>query len=66
MDMNGTAGRDGLPGRISRGSRAARAPPDDFDPSQPRLGRRESEPHSDEVVRLHDLLTTNYPRSRAL
>ncbi|MEX2683532.1 MAG: Uma2 family endonuclease [Candidatus Sigynarchaeota archaeon] len=45
-----------------------RAPDDDaggFDPNAPRLGRRESEPHSIEVSYLHDVLATNYPEDRA-
>ena len=41
-------------------------PPDTFDPNQPRLGRRESEPHSHEVSSIHDVLTVNFPDSRTL
>ncbi len=36
--------------------------PDDFDPTKPRLGRRESEPHSDEINYLYDVLTTNFTK----
>ncbi len=32
----------------------------------PRLGRRESEPHSDQVTYLYDVLTTNFPDDRTL
>ncbi|MHA1679612.1 MAG: hypothetical protein ACTSUE_01300 [Promethearchaeota archaeon] len=35
-----------------------------FDESKPRLGRRESEPHSAEVSYLYDILTTNFPESK--
>ena len=34
--------------------------PDEFDQSQPRIGRRESEPHSFEISYLHDVLTFNF------
>ena len=37
-----------------------------FDPNKPRLGRRESEPHSLEVTYIHDVLTTNFPEGRAV
>jgi Uma2 family endonuclease len=40
--------------------------PDTFDQSQPRIGRRESEPHSLEVGYLHDVLETNFPNHHAL
>ncbi|HME56355.1 MAG TPA: hypothetical protein VKM55_29420 [Candidatus Lokiarchaeia archaeon] len=40
--------------------------PDPFDQSQPRIGRRESEPHSLEVAYLHDVLTTNFSQHHAL
>ncbi|MHA1758256.1 MAG: Uma2 family endonuclease [Promethearchaeota archaeon] len=50
-----------------RGStRIANAPPDLFDPNKPRLGRRESEPHSREVTYMYDVLSQNFPESRAL
>jgi len=42
------------------------APPDLYDPNQPRLGRRESEPHSAEVTYLYDVLTTNFPSDKTL
>ncbi len=34
--------------------------------SHPRLGRRESEPHSSEINYLHDVLTTNFPQDRVM
>ena len=49
-----------------KSTRIENAPPDLFDPDEPRLGRRESEPHSAEVTYLHDVLTTNFPDGRAL
>lgn len=49
-----------------RGTRIDNAPPDLYDPNEPRLGRRESEPHSIEVTYLHDVLTTNFPKGRTL
>ncbi|MHA1717886.1 MAG: hypothetical protein ACTSXP_19770 [Promethearchaeota archaeon] len=45
-------------------TRIKNAPPDLFDPNVPRLGRRESEPHSEEITYIHDVLTTNFPNSR--
>ncbi|TXT63142.1 MAG: hypothetical protein BAJALOKI1v1_780005 [Promethearchaeota archaeon] len=42
------------------------AEPDTFDPNIPRLGRRESEPHSAEITYLHDVLTTNFPEDRTI
>ena len=47
-------------------SRIENATPDLYDPNLPRLGRRESEPHSMEVTYLYDVLTTNFPHGRAL
>ncbi len=41
-------------------------PPDNFDPKKPRLGRRESEPHSDEINYLYDVLTANFSDDRAI
>ncbi len=32
----------------------------------PRLGRRDSEPHSSEISYLHDVLTTNFPNDRTI
>ena len=49
-----------------RGTRIDNAPPDLYDPNVLRLGRRESEPHSAEVTYLHDVLTTNFPKGRAV
>ncbi|MHA1974756.1 MAG: hypothetical protein ACTSW1_17295 [Candidatus Hodarchaeales archaeon] len=40
--------------------------PDLFDPKKPRLGRRESEPHSSEITYLHDVLSTNFPDDRTM
>jgi len=42
------------------------AEPDTFDPNEPRLGRRESEPHSAEITYLYDVLTTNFPDDRTM
>jgi len=33
---------------------------------KPRLGRRESEPQSEDITYLYDVLMTNFPNSRAL
>ena len=41
-------------------------PPDTYDPKALRLGRRESEPHSEEVSYLHDVLETNFPNDRTM
>ncbi|MHA1270189.1 MAG: hypothetical protein ACTSPY_10420 [Candidatus Helarchaeota archaeon] len=38
----------------------------DFDPLKPRLGRRESEPHSEEVSYIYEVLMSNFPNSRTL
>ncbi len=35
-------------------------------PGVPRLGRRESEPHSSEITYLYDVLTTNFPTDRVM
>lgn len=40
--------------------------PDLFDPNKPRLGRRESEPHSNEINYIYDVLSTNFPESRTI
>jgi hypothetical protein len=37
-----------------------------FDPSQPRIGRRESEPHSFEISYLHDVISNNFPNHHVL
>ena len=37
-----------------------------FNKSEPRLGRRESEPHSIEITYLYDLLKTNFPECRVM
>ncbi len=39
---------------------------EEYDPDEPRLGRRDSEPHSFEVSTLKDILTSNFPDSRTL
>lgn len=52
--------------RPFRSTRIRSMSPDDFDPTKPRLGRRESEPHSSEVTYLFDVLTTNFPADRTL
>ncbi|MEX2756010.1 MAG: hypothetical protein Q6365_011460, partial [Candidatus Sigynarchaeota archaeon] len=52
--------------RPFKSTRIESAEPDTFDPSRPRIGRRESEPHSLEVAYLHDVLSTNFPQHRAL
>ncbi|MGV9205049.1 MAG: hypothetical protein ACOC44_13640 [Promethearchaeia archaeon] len=49
-----------------RSTRIENAPPDLYDPNEPRLGRRESEPHSAEVTYIHDVLTSNFPESRTI
>ncbi|TFG18349.1 MAG: Uma2 family endonuclease [Promethearchaeota archaeon] len=49
-----------------KSTRIENAPPDLFDPNQPRLGRRESEPHSIEVTYMHDVLALNFPTGRVL
>ncbi|MHA1456581.1 MAG: hypothetical protein ACTSR5_11465 [Promethearchaeota archaeon] len=51
---------------IKRSTRIGNAPPDLFDPNVPRLGRRESEPHSAEITYIHDVLTANFPEGRAI
>ncbi len=50
---------------IGRGTRHSNTPPDLFDPNEPRVGRRESEPHSTEISYLHGVLNENFPNSRA-
>jgi Uma2 family endonuclease len=40
--------------------------PDTYDQSQPRIGRRESEPHSCEITYLYDVLRTNFPQHHPL
>ncbi|TXT62031.1 MAG: hypothetical protein BAJALOKI3v1_690006 [Promethearchaeota archaeon] len=42
------------------------AEPDTYDPNIPRLGRRESEPHSAEITYIYDVLTTNFPDDRTM
>lgn len=54
------------PSERGRGTRIDNAPPDLYDPDAPRLGRRESEPHSAEVSYMHDVLNTNFPNSRTI
>ncbi len=52
--------------KIKKSTRIENAPPDLFDPNKPRLGRRESEPHSAEINYIHDVLTANFPESRTI
>ncbi|MHA1147402.1 MAG: hypothetical protein ACTSR8_04090 [Promethearchaeota archaeon] len=52
--------------RIKRSSRIENAPPDLYDPNKPRLGRRESEPHSVEITYIYDVLTNNFTTSRTI
>ncbi len=49
-----------------RSTRILNVPQDTYDPKTPRLGRRESEPHSEEVSYLHDVLETNFPGDRTM
>ncbi|MHA1271160.1 MAG: hypothetical protein ACTSPY_15305 [Candidatus Helarchaeota archaeon] len=41
-------------------------PPEWLEKEPPRLGRRESEPHSVCLMRIYDILTTNFPNDRVL
>ena len=57
------------PGSQSHGihsTRVTSAAPESIDSAKPRLGRRESEPHSNEVNYLHDVLKTNFPQDRTM
>jgi Uma2 family endonuclease len=47
-------------------SRHEQPGPPEFDPATPRLGRRESEPHSAEVTYLFDVLRANFPADRPM
>ena len=49
-----------------RSTRIENAEPDLFDPDKPRIGRRESEPHSAEVAYIYEVLTLNFPNCRTL
>jgi Uma2 family endonuclease len=49
---------------MSRRSRIEADLPDGFDPNKPRLGRRESEPHSAEITYICDVLRSNFPQDR--
>ncbi len=51
-------------GKPFESTRHRDAEPDTFDPNVPRLGRRESEPHSIEISYLYDVLTKNFPEDR--
>lgn len=51
---------------MKRSTRIENAPLDLYDPDEPRLGRRESEPHSAEITYIYDILTTNFPDSRTI
>lgn len=37
-----------------------------YNADEPRLGRRESEPHSEEISYMHDVLTFNFPGDRTI
>jgi Uma2 family endonuclease len=49
---------------IKGGNRSDGMRPDDLEPDEARIGRRESEPHSEEVTYLFDVLRSNFPQSR--
>jgi len=51
---------------LKKSTRIGSVLPEPYDPNQPRLGRRESEPHSIEITYIHDVLTTNFPKSRTI
>ncbi len=52
---------------VSFSTRHSQVRTDDDGPHpKPRLGRRESEPHSDEINYLYDILSTNFPKDRTL
>ena len=51
---------------IRRSTRIENSPLDLFDPNEPRVGRRESEPHSAEINYIYDILTSNFPESRTI
>jgi Uma2 family endonuclease len=53
------------PPETSRRTQVSGVEIDDFDPSKPRIGRRESEPHSEEVTYIRDVLSFSYPLGRA-
>lgn len=53
-------------GKSFQSSRLRDAQPDIYDPNRPRLGRRESEPHSWEISYIHDVLSTNFPNDRTM
>ncbi|MHA1291767.1 MAG: hypothetical protein ACTSQJ_03750 [Promethearchaeota archaeon] len=54
------------PPKLKRSTRIENAPPDLYDPNKPRIGRRESEPHSAEITNIYDVLTNNFPTSRTV
>ncbi|MEX2718545.1 MAG: hypothetical protein Q6370_019775 [Candidatus Sigynarchaeota archaeon] len=56
---------DGGPPRGFESSRIHKPPPETLEPGKPRLGRRESEPHSANISHVHDVLQTNFPSDRA-
>ena len=49
-----------------KSTRIENAPHDLYDPNKPRLGRRESEPHSNEVNYIYDVLSTNFLEHKTL
>jgi Uma2 family endonuclease/uncharacterized coiled-coil protein SlyX len=58
--------KDGRNKRPFVSTRHRDAPPDTFDPNEPRLGRRDSEPHSAAITYLYDVLSTNFPNDRTM
>ncbi len=52
--------------RTPESTRASSMEPDMFDQSQPRIGRRESEPHSTEISYIYDVLATNFQQHHVL
>nr|MDO8087749.1 Uma2 family endonuclease [Candidatus Sigynarchaeum springense] len=63
-DDTSMAGENPPVQEMSRRARIEADIPDGFDPHKPRLGRRESEPHSAEVTYLYDVLRSNFPQDR--
>jgi hypothetical protein len=63
-DDTSMAGENPNPQQMGRRERIAAGIIEDFDPSKPRLGRRESEPHSSEITYICDVLRSNFPKHR--
>ncbi|MHA1728943.1 MAG: hypothetical protein ACTSWY_09445 [Promethearchaeota archaeon] len=66
QDRSNTQTNDSIHEKALISTRLRDAEPGTFDPNIPRLGRRDSEPHSSEVSYLHDVLTTNFPDDRTV